>query len=168
MDMQKSVAAEYEREVASTRKLFEALPEGVDFNYKPAEKSMTLGRLAGHITETAGEWGKCTLTMEKMEMAADKPYQPFIPKSKAELIARLDKDTHEVKAALAAFDQSKWDTHWKFIYQGQAFIDEPKHQVWRTWVMNHMIHHRAQLGVYVRLLGHKIPGAYGPSADDGM
>jgi uncharacterized damage-inducible protein DinB len=168
MDYQKEIIAEYDREIAKTRKLLEAIPADVDFEYKPNPKSMSFGRLAGHIVETAGEWGKCTLTMDKMEMKEGQKYEPYLPKSGAEVVERLDKDTAGVKAALASFNPAEWDNHWKFIYNGQAFIDSPKHEVWRTWVISHMIHHRAQLGVYLRLLGHKIPGAYGPSADEGM
>ena len=72
----------------------------------------------------------------------------------------------EAKSALASFAPQKWDSHWKFVAGGQAWIDEPKYQVWRTWVIAHMIHHRAQLGVYLRLLNKPIPGTYGPSADE--
>ncbi len=60
----------------------------------------------------------------------------------------------------------KWDENWKFVAGGKAWIDESKYEVWRTWVLNHLIHHRAQLGVYLRLLGKPIPGTYGPSADE--
>lgn len=168
MDYQKEIIAEYDREIAKTRKLLEAIPDGVDFEYKANPKSMSLGRLAGHIVETAGEWGKCTLTMDKMEFTSDRKYEPFIPTKTADLLERLDRDSTEVKAALADFNLADWDKHWQFVYNGTAFIDSPKHEVWRTWVISHMIHHRAQLGVDLRLLGHKIPGMYGPSADEGM
>lgn len=168
MDYQKEIIAEYEREIDKTRKMFEAIPEGVDFEYKPNPKSMTLGRLAGHIAETAGEWGKSTLTKDHIEMKEGEKYEPFIPRTPKDLVERLDRESGEVKAALANFKMAEWDNHWKFIYNGQAFIDSPKHEVWRTWVISHLIHHRAQLGVYLRLLGHKIPGSYGPSADEGM
>ena len=82
------------------------------------------------------------------------------------MLDRFEKQVAEVKPALAAMTPEKWDTHWKFVAGDQTWIDEPKIQVWRTWVMNHMIHHRAQLGVYIRLLNQKIPGTYGPSADE--
>jgi uncharacterized damage-inducible protein DinB len=61
---------------------------------------------------------------------------------------------------------AKWDSHWKFVAGDQTWIDDTKYNVWRTWVINHMVHHRAQLGVFLRVLGHKIPGMYGPSADE--
>lgn len=71
-----------------------------------------------------------------------------------------------MRKALEAVTPEKWDQHWQFIFGGQVWIDEPHHQVFRDMVMNHMVHHRAQLGVYLRLLGAKIPGTYGPSADE--
>ena len=74
-------------------------------------------------------------------------------------------DVAEAKEALASFAPEKWDENWKFVAGGQAWIDDTKYDVWRTWVVNHLIHHRAQLGVYLRLLDKPIPGTYGPSAD---
>jgi uncharacterized damage-inducible protein DinB len=168
MDLQKALIAEYDREIAKTRKIFEAIPSGVDFEYKPHPKSMSLGKLAGHIAETAGEWGKSTLTMDKIEMKGGEKYEPFVPTSTAGLIEHLDRDTSEVKVELAKFDPSKWDENWQFVYHGTPFISDSKYEVWCTWVISHVIHHRAQLGVYLRLLGHPIPGSYGPSADENM
>jgi uncharacterized damage-inducible protein DinB len=67
---------------------------------------------------------------------------------------------------LAAMTPTKWDSNWKFVAGDQTWIDDTKYNVWRTWVLNHLVHHRAQLGVYLRLLDKKIPGMYGPSADE--
>ena len=78
----------------------------------------------------------------------------------------FDEKLPAVHSALDATTPEKWDQHWKFIWGGQTFIDSPRHQVFREMVISHMIHHRAQLGVYLRLLGAKVPGAYGPSADE--
>ena len=72
----------------------------------------------------------------------------------------------EAKPELAKMTPEKWDSNWKFVAGDQTWIDDTKYNVWRTWVVNHLIHHRAQLGVYLRLLGQKIPGCYGPSADE--
>jgi uncharacterized damage-inducible protein DinB len=89
-----------------------------------------------------------------------------VPASKEALLARFDTETAEAKAVLAAFAPAKWDDKWKVVAGGQAWIDDTKYEVWRTWVMNHLVHHRAQLGVYLRLLDKPIPGTYGPSADE--
>jgi uncharacterized damage-inducible protein DinB len=165
MDFQQELIAEYDREAASTRKILAAIPADADFTYKPHPKSMSLGRLAGHTAELAGEWAITTLTTDKLEFPADHKWEPYIPASREALLERFDKETAEAKAALAGFAPEKWDENWKFVAGGQAWIDESKYQVWRTWVLNHMIHHRAQLGVYLRVLDKPIPGMYGPSAD---
>jgi len=165
MDFQKELIAEYDRETAKTRKMLEAIPADADFTYKPHPKSFSLGRLAGHISETTGDWAFHTLTTDKLEFPADHKFEPYVPASKEALLERFDKDVAKVKEELAKFDQEKWTENWKFIAGGQAWVDESKYEVWRNWVLNHLIHHRAQLGVYLRLLGKPIPGTYGPSAD---
>jgi uncharacterized damage-inducible protein DinB len=166
MDFQKELIAEYDREIARTRKIFDAIPADVDFAYKPHPKSMSLGRLAGHIADTAGDWAISVLTTDKMEIPAGQKPEPYIPASKAALLEGFDQKTSEAKAALAGFAPAKWDEHWKFVAGGQTWIDESKYWVFTTCVRNHMIHHRAQLGVYLRLLDKPIPGTYGPSADE--
>ena len=164
MDCFKELIAEYEREVVTTRKMLDAIPADADLSYKPHPKSMSLGRLAAHIAETGGEWAASTLVKEKVEISM-KDFTPWIPASKTEILEKFDKGTAEAKVLLAGFKPEQWDAHWKFIGDGQTWIDSPKIEVWRTWVMSHMIHHRAQLGVYLRLLDKPIPGTYGPSAD---
>lgn len=166
MDMQKELLAEFDREAAKTRKLFEAIPAGADFNFKPHEKSMPLGRLAGHVTDMTGDWALHTLTQDKVEFAADHKWEQYVPASKAALLEKFDREREGVRKALAAIKPEQWDKNWKFVFGGQAFIDQPRYQVFRDMVMNHLVHHRAQLGVYVRMLGGKVPGAYGPSADE--
>jgi uncharacterized damage-inducible protein DinB len=88
------------------------------------------------------------------------------PPTKKELLARFDKQVAEAKPALASMTPAKWDSNWKFVAGDQTWIDDTKYNVWRTWVLNHLVHHRAQLGVYLRLLDKKVPGMYGPSADE--
>jgi uncharacterized damage-inducible protein DinB len=166
MDFQKELIAEYDREAEKTRKMLEAIPADADFNFKPHPKSMSLGRLAGHVAETAGDWAFHTLNADKLEFAADHKFEAYVPASKQALLERFELDVAKVKAELAAFAQEKWSNNWKFVAGGQAWINESKYEVWRNWVVNHLVHHRAQLGVYLRLLEAKIPGSYGPSADE--
>ena len=166
MDFQKELIAEYDREIAKTRKMLEAIPADADFTHKPHPKSMSLGRLAGHVSDTAGEWAISTLTTDKLEFPADHKWDPYVPASTKALLERFDGEVAKVKAELTKFAPQKWDENWKFVAGGQVWIDESKYQVWRNWVVNHMIHHRAQLGVYLRLLNKPIPGTYGPSADE--
>lgn len=164
MDIQKELMAEYERETASTRKILEAIPEDADFAWKPHAKSMALGRLAAHVSDTNGDWALHTLTMDRLEWTPD--MNPTTPSTKAALLERFEKQVAEVKPELAKLAPEKWDANWKFVAGDQTWIDDTKYGVWRNWVVNHLIHHRAQLGVYLRLLGQKLPGCYGPSADE--
>ena len=166
MDIQKELIREYDAEVARTRKILEAIPAGADFTWKPHDKSMALGRLAGHLSDTAGDWAIHTLTTNKLEFPADHKFEPYIPASSTAMLAQFDAQTSQAKTALAALKSEAWDENWKFVYGDQAWIDDTKYHVWRNWVINHMVHHRAQLGVYLRVLGKPIPGTYGPSADE--
>jgi uncharacterized damage-inducible protein DinB len=164
MDIQKDLVAEYERETASTRKLLEAIPEDGDFSWKPHEKSMTLGKLAGHVADTAGDWAVHTLTTDRLDWDASMNSAP--PTTKAQVLANFEKRVADAKPALAGMTPAKWDSNWKFVAGDQTWIDDTKYGVWRQWVLNHLVHHRAQLGVFLRLMGAKIPGMYGPSADE--
>ena len=164
MGIHKELIAEYDRESASTRKTLEAIPDNADFAWRPHAKSMTLGRLAAHVSDTTGDWATHTLTRDRLEWTPD--MKPKDPVNKKELLARFEKQVAEARPALAAMTQEKWDSNWKFVAGDQTWIDDIKYNVWRTWVVNHLIHHRAQLGVYLRLLGVKVPGMYGPSADE--
>jgi len=166
MDIQKELIAEYDREAARTRKILEAIPADADFTWKPHTKSMSLGQLAGHVSDTAGDWAIHTQTTDKLEFPADHKFEPYVPASKEAMLEKYDKQVAEAKKALKSLVPEKWDENWKFVAGGQAWINESKYEVWRSWVINHMVHHRAQLGVYLRLLDKPIPGTYGPSADD--
>lgn len=165
MDFQKDLLAEYDRETARTRKIFDAIPADVDWSYKPHEKSMSIGQLSGHITESSTEFPMMILTKDLLDFPVDHKWEPFIAASKTELLERFDKGLPVVRAAISATTPAGWDGNWKFIFGGTTFVDSPRHQVVREMVICHMIHHRAQLGVYLRLLGAKLPGTYGPSAD---
>jgi len=165
MDIQQELITEYDRETANTRKMFEAIPADVDFTFKPHAKSMSLGQLAGHLSDTTGEWAISTLATSGLEFPADHKFEPYIPASTEALLEKFDEKLAEAKAELAKFPLENWDEHWKFSMGGQTWIDDTKYRVFRTWVLNHLVHHRAQLGIYLRLLNQPIPGTYGPSAD---
>jgi uncharacterized damage-inducible protein DinB len=165
MDIQKELIAEFDRELASTRKVLAAIPEDADFTWKPNPKSFSLGRLAGHVAETPCEWALHTVTTDKLEWTAES-YKPYIVSSTAAMLERFDKESAEARAALVALDPAKWDDNWKMVAGDQTWIDDTRYNVFRTWVLNHTIHHRAQLGVDLRLLSLPVPGVYGPSADE--
>jgi uncharacterized damage-inducible protein DinB len=166
MNIQKELLSEYDRETARTRKVLEAIPENADFAWKPHEKSMPLGRLAVHVTDMTGDWALHSLTLDKLEFPADHKFDPYVPASKAALLEKFDKELKGVRSALESTAPEKWDENWKLVFAGQTWIDQPRYQVFRDMVINHLVHHRAQLGVYIRLLGGKLPGCYGPSADE--
>ncbi|HVU46697.1 MAG TPA: DinB family protein [Terracidiphilus sp.] len=166
MDFQKELIAEYDTEIEKTRKILAAIPADADFNFKPSPKSMSLGRLAGHTSEALTEWAVHTVTSDALIFPSDYKFEPYIPVSTAALLEKFDQETAKARAALAAFDPAKWETNWKFGVGEQIWIDESKYSVWRNWVIDHTIHHRAQLGVYIRILGGRLPGVYGPSADE--
>jgi uncharacterized damage-inducible protein DinB len=166
MEMQKELTAEYDRELTLTRKMLDAIPTDADLNWKASPKSMTLGRLAAHVTETAGSWALDTISKNgfNFDMAT---WQPWSPTDKAEILQRFDRDTPEAKRSLADLDPARWDDNWKMTAGDQTWIDDSRYHVFRSWVLNHLIHHRAQLGRDLRTLGAPIPGMYGPSADEG-
>jgi uncharacterized damage-inducible protein DinB len=165
MDLQRELIAEYDRELVSTRKMLDSIPADADLSWKASSKSMPLGRLAAHVAETAGAWGVDTLSKDglKFDMAN---YKPWLPASKAEILEKFDKDTANAKQVLGDLDPSKWEDNWKMTAGDQTWIDDSRYVVFRTWVLNHLIHHRAQLGRDLRTLGAPIPGMYGPSADE--
>lgn len=164
MDTQKELIAEFNTEVENTRKILNAIPESADFTWKPHEKSMTLGRLAGHVAELTGDWPLHTIEMDRLDWnPADRPK---VPESKAEVLEVFEANSPKARTALEGFDPANWDRHWIFAAGDQVYIDQPKYQVWRSFVVNHLVHHRAQLGAYIRILGGKLPGTYGPSADE--
>jgi uncharacterized damage-inducible protein DinB len=165
MDIHKELAAEFDRELATTRKMLDAIPAGADMTWKANPKSMTLGRLAAHVVETGSEWAINAITKDRLEFDMAN-YKRWNPANKAEVLARFEKDTAEVKKLLAGFDPAKWDDNWKLIAGEEIWIDTTRYEVFRTSVLNHMIHHRAQLGRDLRSLGVPIPGTYGPSADE--
>jgi uncharacterized damage-inducible protein DinB len=165
MDFQKELISEFDREVARTRKMLEAIPADADLTYKPHAKSMSLGRLAGHITDMTGTWALDTLLKDKLEYPAGHKWEQYVPANKEALLEKFDSGLPQVRAAIAAVTPEKWDENWQFIFGGHVYVDQPRCQVFREMVLSHMIHHRAQLGVYLRLLDKPIPGTYGPSAD---
>jgi uncharacterized damage-inducible protein DinB len=165
MDVQRELIAEFDRELVSTRKMLDAIPADADLTWKANPKSMTLGRLAGHTAETAGDWAVSTLSTDgiNFDMATFKPWSPA---SKTEILQKFDEDSSKAKQYLVDLDPAKWDDTWKMTAGDQVWISDSRYHVYRTWVVNHLIHHRAQLGRDLRTLGVPIPGTYGPSADE--
>jgi uncharacterized damage-inducible protein DinB len=162
MPFSETLLPEFDEEIKNTRKLLECVPDG-NFDYKPHPKSMTLGRLATHVAEIPS-WTGYTLDLEVLELQPD--FKPTLATSRAELLQILDKGAADAREKIAAASDEDWGKIWTFKYGGKTIMSMPRSAVMRGTIMNHLIHHRAQLGVYLRLNEVAIPGMYGPSADD--
>jgi uncharacterized damage-inducible protein DinB len=163
MSIAQGLLAEFDMEMASTRRMLERLPED-KLEWKPDPKSMSMGRLAGHIAEMPG-WGAMTLTTDELDFAKG-GYQPTIATSKAHALQVLEANASATRAAIAAASDADFMKPWSLRQGEQIFLTMPKIAVIRGMVMNHTIHHRGQLSVYYRMNGVPIPSLYGPSADD--
>lgn len=156
-------AMEIEHDAAITRKYIERLPED-KFDFTPHPKSMKLGLLAGHLSEIPG-WTQMTIDVDTMDFDPA-AYVPFAPKSRAEILAKLDESVAAALKALAGASDEHLMKPWKMTMAGKTIIDMPRAAVLRGMIVNHTVHHRAQLGVYLRLLDVPVPATYGPSADE--
>ena len=168
MTISEMLLPEFDQEMASTRKTLERVPED-KLDWKPHEKSMPLGRLAGHLAELCG-WTAATLTQDRFDFQPPgaPPYQPFVPKSRKELLDAFDKGAKEARTAIAESSDEHLMKNWSLLSGGKTLMTMPRTAVLRSFVMNHVIHHRAQLGVYLRLNNVPVPSIYGPSADEGQ
>jgi uncharacterized damage-inducible protein DinB len=161
-----SMLPEFDMEMANTRKVLERVPEAQGA-FAPHPKSMSLSRLAGHVAEMP-LWAVMTLGHDELDMrpngvAAFKAYELT---STAEAIAYFEENLRQARALLAAATDETMMRTWSLKDNGAMILAMPKVAVIRGFVMNHMIHHRAQLGVYLRMNNVPIPGLYGPSADE--
>lgn len=167
MSIAASLLPEFDHEMASTRKLLALIPDD-HLAYKPHEKSMPLGRLAWHVSDFP-DWCRDTLLTPGMFITAEdgeKYMNVWKDKGRGDILARFDHDLPEARAALEVTSDEDMMKNWKMEWMGQTVVDMPRVAVYRSMVMNHMVHHRAQLGVYYRLLNIPVPGCYGPSADE--
>lgn len=156
---------EFDYEMANTRKTLERVPED-KFTWKPHEKSGTMIWLAGHIANIPG-WPKFTLECNSLDIGGNMQPPPA-PKSVKELLDGFDKNVAAGRAALAAATDAQMFEPWTLKNGPQVIFTLPRVAVLRSMVMNHMIHHRGQLTVYLRLNGVPVPALYGPSADEQM
>ena len=162
MPFGQTLLPEFEQEMKSTRKMLECVPDG-KFEYQPHKKSMTLGALATHVALLPG-WTTTLLDSEVMDLAPD--FKPEYVGSRAELLERFDKGVEAARARLGSTSDEEWKKVWTFRFGGMTMFSDTRTVVMRSTILNHLIHHRAQLGVYLRMLDVAIPGMYGPSADE--
>ena len=157
--------AELEQEAAVTRKCLERVPPE-KFDWKPHEKSMTFGRLASHIAEMFG-WTPATLQQPELDFAKF-DYKPLEPATTNDLVEFLDKNVAEALDVLRNSPDEVFLENWTMRNGETEYFTMPKIAVMRSFVMNHIVHHRGQLTVYLRLNDIPVPALYGPSADEGQ
>lgn len=163
MTIAETLLADFDSEIASTRRLLERIPEN-DPAWKPHEKSMPIGRLALHVARLP-EFGTMMLTSEEFDVATGKR-KPLIFESTAHLVSELERSSTETRAHLAAASDDQLQTNWKLLFGDRLVVEGPRLKLLRTMFLNHLLHHRGQLTVYLRLLDVPVPGLYGPSADE--
>lgn len=157
---------EFDTEMVKTRKCLERVPED-KFGWKPHEKSTTLGRLATHLAELPS-FAKTALTTDSVDMAPPgaPPRQFVTAKTRQELLDTFDKNVVAARATIAEVSDEDLHKTWSLLVGGKTIFSMPRAGVLRTFVLSHLIHHRAQLGVYLRLNDVPVPSIYGPSADE--
>jgi uncharacterized damage-inducible protein DinB len=165
MAMRDALLPEYDHEMGTTRRLLERTPE-TELAWKPHDKSMTLGQLAGHIANIP-RWCNAVLEHTVFDVAtAGDDVRPKPPESVAALLAEFDRKVAVARARLAATGDAELLAPWTFKQAGREIFTMPRIAAVRSFIMNHLIHHRGQLTVYLRLKDVPLPSIYGPTADE--
>jgi|SRR6185312_12159653 len=162
MTISQMLLPEFDEEMKNTRKMLERVPDG-KFDYRPHPKSMTMGKLAAHVADGVG-WATVTLDVEVFDLPADA--KPFYARTQAELLETFDRNVKASRQKIEAATDADWAKIWTMKTGDRVFLSMPRASVVRSMIMNHVIHHRAQLSVYLRLNDIAVPGMYGPSADE--
>jgi uncharacterized damage-inducible protein DinB len=166
MSIGQTLLGEFDQEMENTRKVLERLPDE-KWNWKPHEKSGTTGWLAGHLAMFP-DWLTTVMKQEEFDYApvSGPGFQPPKMDNRKEMLAVFERGVGEARAALAAADDRAFSKDWTLLAGGQKIFTMPRVACIRSMVLNHLIHHRGQLTVYLRLMGVAVPGLYGPSADE--
>ncbi len=154
---------EFDQEMANTRKMLESVPDD-RFDFQPHQKSWKLNQLAGHVVDLPN-WATHTMSVDVLELDSSK-HQPFVPTNRKQLLEQFDMYVSEARASIANATDEQLNHIWSLKWEGKTVITMPRIAVLRSMVMNHLIHHRAHLGMYLRLMNVAVPGMYGPSADE--
>lgn len=155
---------EFDQEVAGARRALQAVPPD-SLAFRPHAKSWNMAELATHLGRLLS-WAAPTMAMDVMDLSGYQP-EPAL-ESTAAIIELFDRNAAEARAVLAAASDADLMKSWTLKAGDTVYFTMPKVAVIRSFVMNHLIHHRGQLTVYLRLAGGKVPGLYGPSADESM
>lgn len=162
--LQHTALGDLERELSQTRRILERVPDD-KFDWQPHAKSMTLGRLASHIAQLP-RLSVVVLAQQGLDFAVSPPQRPTQLATRDELLRVFDEESATLRAALAAADDDALRTEWTLRAGPQVFLTDSRAGVLRTLGISHLVHHRGQLSVYLRLLDVPVPGLYGPSADE--
>lgn len=166
MGLSESLLPEFDNEMANTRKTLERVPHDKP-DWKPHEKSTAIGGLATHLCNIP-TWAVYTIDQDSLDLApGGKPLPPAeLLTSQEKLLTTFDANVAKARAAIAGATDGEFFKPWSLMTNGNTILTMPKIAVLRNFVMNHLIHHRAQLGVYLRLNDIPVPSIYGPSADE--
>lgn len=165
MPISETLLPEFDAEMASTRRTLERIPED-KLGWKPHEKSMLLGRLAGHLAELPGF--ASAMKTDVFDLAARGPsFKPTVAESQKHVLEIFDKKVAETRAQIVATTDEEWARSWTLQLGEKKIFQGTRYSAVRRMMLNHVIHHRAQMGVYLRLTGVPVPSVYGPSADEG-
>ena len=168
MSISAALMPEFDQEMAKTREALERVPTD-RFGWKPHEKSFSIGELANHMARLPG-WGAATMTTESMDLdpEAGEFEAPEPVETAEELLELFDTQAAGFRAALAEAGDEAMMASWTLSNGGEELFTMPRVAVIRGMILNHLVHHRGQLTVYLRLNDLPVPGLYGPSADEGM
>jgi uncharacterized damage-inducible protein DinB len=158
------LAPELQTEIAITRRILAAVPDGHN-DFKPHDKSMTLARLAAHVAELPS-FAAITLTSADFDLAVPNCHKPHVFETSAQNVAAFDSIAADALVTVNATSDEKFNEPWSLVWGDYVIFKGTRYSAFRAMAMNHVIHHRAQLGVYLRLLGVAVPKTYGPSADE--
>jgi uncharacterized damage-inducible protein DinB len=157
---------EVEREMATTRRVLERVPDD-KLAWKPHDRSWSMGDLASHIVNSV-KWTGVTMNQTEFDLASVSPDALNQPAThRAELLAWFDANAAAAREALGTSD-ADYFVPWTLRHGAQVFFTMPRYHCIRSYLLNHIVHHRAQLGVYLRLNDIPVPAMYGPSADEGL
>jgi uncharacterized damage-inducible protein DinB len=167
MALNEAMLPEFDQEMATTRKSLERVPDD-KFDWKPHAKSFTMRQLAVHLATIPG-WGAEFFYKDSFDVApvGAPPYQLPVVNSRKELLEIFDRDVAKAREGLKGASDAQLMETWTLLAGGKTIFSMPRIAVIRGIIMNHMIHHRAQLGVYLRFNDLPVPAIYGPSADEG-
>src|ERR1700675_1815808 len=156
---------EFDAEMKTTRTTLERVPEDKK-DFTPHPKSMPLNKLAPHVAQLAG-FGLTVLTAPELDFSKGS-YKPVPFESAQQLLQVFDEGVAKVRAALKNTPDEAWTQNWKLSFQGKPIFNGSRFLAYRQMFINHLVHHRAQLGVYLRLNDKPLPATYVPSADETM